>query len=662
MSYDKEQEPILNYRGNLENLLRRRFFVIPSFEIYGGVAGLFDYGPPGCALKAEIEGLWRKHFILHEDMLEISATCLTPYSTLKASGHVDRFTDFMITDTKTNDYYRADKVLEEYAANRLSKNSNNPPKNEAERSELELIIIQAGSYNSDEIRRCLDKYSILAPSGAEWSNPYPFNLMFKTKIGPKQSEDDDKCNTGFLRPETAQGIFVNFRRLLDYNGKKLPFAAAQIGLGFRNEIAPRNGLLRVREFQMAEIEHFVHPERKNHPKFFIVENLCLPLYPRSSQLNNTNIIKNMTLKEAVHGPNKVIDNETLAYFLARSYLFFKSIGINIGGLRFRQHLETEMAHYASDCWDAEILTSYGWIECAGHADRSCYDLIQHSKSAKVDLLASEHYDEPQIKPFVKLLLNRPLIGKTFKQEAPKVIEVLQDIANKCDMSVEEALRREGSYNLNYKYCSDNKKYKWEITREMVNFELTSKRVTEEHFIPAVIEPSFGIGRIIYCVLEHSFRIRSDESLHQINGEKISVNKDIQTSIGEMQRCYLSIPPIIAPIKCSILPISSNIIFNDIVNIIRDECIGIGISCKLDTSSASIGRRYARTDEIGIPFGITVDFQTIKDNTVTLRERDTMKQVRLHSSEVVKIISELSYQKLIWSDVLKMYPLFTQQDE
>ncbi|KAF7456549.1 glycyl-tRNA synthetase [Cryptosporidium felis] len=648
---EMDQQTLAERREALENLLRRRFFIAPSFEIYGGVAGLYDYGPPGCALKSEVESFWRRHFVLAEDMLEISATCLTPYGPLKASGHVDRFTDLMITDKKTNECYRADKVLEEYVESRLAKGSGNPPRSEGERKELESLGIIAGSLGVEEVKSFLKKYQIKPPSGSEWSEPYPFNLMFRTKIGPKEVEGKTD-NVGFMRPETAQGIFVNFKRLFEYNGKKLPFSVAQIGLGFRNEIAPRNGLLRVREFQMAEIEHFVHPEKKNHPKFESVASKCLPLYSGKTQLANGEIQRDLTLREAVHGSEKIINNETLAYFLARTYDFLLAIGINPQGIRFRQHLDTEMAHYASDCWDAEILTSYGWIECAGHADRSCYDLLQHSKSTKIDLLASEKYEEPQIRTVLTLTLNKPLIGRTFKQEASLVTEALQGFATRGDGSFQEELdKSSGRAILKHTSCETGKTYEWEITSDMAKFEFQTKKFSEEQFTPAVIEPSFGIGRILYCLLEHSFRIR----------EEIGGGGDAGNSgEGEMQRSYLSLPAVVAPVKCSILPISSNLAFEGLVGILHKSFIGLGISCKVDTSSASIGRRYARTDEIGIPFGVTIDFQSLKDDTVTLRERDSMRQVRIPSSEVASVILAIISQQKCWEDVLEQYPLFIQQ--
>lgn len=250
-----------------------------------------------------------------------------------------------------------------------------------------------------ELDEVIVKYKIKAPDTNNDLLPaYKFNLMFDTPIGPQGAIK------GYLRPETAQGHFVNFRKLLEFNGGKIPFASASIGLGFRNEISPRSGLLRVREFTMAEIEHYVDPVNKNHKKFALVKDMKLPLWSGKNQKEGKGVINDLTLEEAVN--QKTIDNETLAYFLARSYIFLTRIGISTSGIRFRQHTEKEMAHYASDCWDAEVETSYGWIEVAGHADRTCYDLSAHSKVSGVELCASRLLPKPIVKKIVRVHLNK----------------------------------------------------------------------------------------------------------------------------------------------------------------------------------------------------------------------------------------------------------------
>lgn len=230
---------------------------------------------------------------------------------------------------------------------------------------------KAGDMTREQLTEAFARYNIKAPeTGNDLEPPFKFNLMFKTSIGPTGQLP------GYLRPETAQGIFVNFKRLLDYNGGKLPFAAAQIGNAYRNEIAPRSGLLRVREFTMAEIEHFVNPKEKNTHKFASVADLKLNLLSANAQKGAGEIIT-ITLGEAVS--QKMIANETLGYFLGRTQLFLVTAGVKPDKLRFRQHQDNEMAHYANDCWDAEIFTSYGWIECVGHADRGDFDLSRHSE-------------------------------------------------------------------------------------------------------------------------------------------------------------------------------------------------------------------------------------------------------------------------------------------
>jgi glycyl-tRNA synthetase len=258
----------------LDDLLKRRNVFFQGFEIYGGVAGLYDFGPVGCSIKTSIEQIWREHFVMEEEMLEINTTCITPHVVLEHSGHVSRFTDLLVKDVKTGTGHRADKLLAEWLDNKLEKGK----LKEAEAEEFKKILVNVDNYSKEEMAAIFKKLQIKSPeTGNELSDPEPFNLMFKTEIGPSTNL------VGYLRPETAQGMFVNFNKLLEFNGGRLPFAAAQIGLGFRNEIAPRNGLVRVREFQMAEIEHFVDPQNKKHPKFKRYANMKLPLYSAAHQ-------------------------------------------------------------------------------------------------------------------------------------------------------------------------------------------------------------------------------------------------------------------------------------------------------------------------------------------------------------------------------------------
>eukprot|EP00923_Selenidium_pygospionis_P008976 GHVN01015349.1.p1 GENE.GHVN01015349.1~~GHVN01015349.1.p1 ORF type:complete len:497 (+),score=91.38 GHVN01015349.1:282-1772(+) len=488
------------------------------------------------------------------------------------------------------------------------------------------------------------KYGVKSPEGNEFSDPYPFNLMFQTQIGPKQEANPTALQQGgindgpgssicYLRPETAQGIFVNFRRLLEQNQGRLPMGVAQLGLGFRNEIAPRNGLLRVREFQMAEIEHFVDPRDKTHPRFNEVKDLKLPLFSRERQLSDGKVTTHLTIGEAVE--QNIINSETLGYFMGRSFQFFISCGIQQRGIRFRQHLSSEMAHYACDCWDTDIETSYGWIECAGHADRSAFDLTRHSKESRVDLVAFRKLPAPVVKQVIKVTPNKQLIGQTFKKNQQTVLNVLSELDETEKVNMKEKMGATNKFTINHN--GEN----LDITKDMVSFESVEVKLIEEAFVPAVIEPSFGIGRIIFCILEHCFRTRGIED--------------------QEERNFLSFPPRLAPVKCSVLSISAQDKFTPILHKLKLSLMTLGVSSKLDNATATIGKRYARTDEVGVPFGITVDFQTVEDMSVTLRERDTMKQIRLSIDEAPKLVSELVAGRREWSEVITKYPTFVQQE-
>eukprot|EP00002_Diphylleia_rotans_P020565 TRINITY_DN398_c0_g1_i2.p1 TRINITY_DN398_c0_g1~~TRINITY_DN398_c0_g1_i2.p1 ORF type:complete len:677 (-),score=166.86 TRINITY_DN398_c0_g1_i2:340-2370(-) len=602
-------------RTGLENLLRRRCFVAPAFEIYGGVAGLYDYGPPGCSVKANLLALWRRHFILEENMLEVDCTCLTPDVVLRTSGHVERFTDKMVKDAVTHECYRADHILEDVLKKLLEDPNLSPEK----RKEMLEDKAQADAFSCEELGLRLKKYNIKAPTtGNDLTDPFTFNLMFGTPIGPTG------LLQGYLRPETAQGIFVNFRRLLEYNGGKTPFAAAQIGQAFRNEISPRWGLLRVREFTMAEIEHFVNPEGKNHPKFPKIADLVVTLFARKDQLE-THKTREMTLGDAVE--QKIIGNQTLAYYIGRTHLFMMKVGIRRDKLRFRQHLSTEMAHYASDCWDCEIETSYGWVECVGHADRACYDLANHSAKSKVELVAREEFSEPKIQDVLEAIPNKPLLGKSYGKESKALFDYLPTLENDAAEQLEKDIAANGSASVTVGAQTFN------LTKDMISFKRVQKKVHGYNFYPHVIEPSFGIGRIIYALLEHSYSVRD----------------------GDEQRKLLSFTGVIAPVKCSVLPLSGHADLQPFVREIADSLIDNGLSIEVDDSGRSIGKRYARMDEIGVPLAITVDFQTKDDRTVTLRERDTCEQIRIPIDDIPAFVRRIVDGRASWADARTKYP-------
>ncbi|KAI9263023.1 glycyl-tRNA synthetase [Sporodiniella umbellata] len=627
-------------RAALEQLVTKRFFYAPSFQIYGGVAGLYDYGPSGSALMNNIISIWRNHFVLEEEMLEVDTSIMTTHEVLKTSGHVDKFADFMCKDLKNGEIFRADHVVEavlearlqgdkeakaakagktaetiaaEAAADASAKADKKKKKKKGVvvaveladdvRQSYEETLAQIDNFGGEELTAIMKKFDIRSPeTGNELSEPKEFNLMFESLIGPTGQLK------GFLRPETAQGQFLNFKKLLEFNNDKMPFASAQVGRSFRNEISPRSGLLRVREFTMAEIEHYVDPENKNHPKFVDFKDTKLTILPKDVQLSGKTETVEMTIGDAV--AQKIVDNETLGYFMARIHLFLTKIGIKPDCLRFRQHMDNEMAHYACDCWDAEIKTSYGWIECVGCADRSAYDLTVHSKRTGEKLVVREQLAEPRTVELWQVEINKKTFGPKFKKDAKAVEEALLALSEEQYAQLAKDLEAgAGSVEV------DGQKH--EIGAE----HLTVKRGTvTEHvreYTPNVIEPSFGIGRILYSLLEHSWWVREDDEARNV----------------------LSFPTVVAPFKCCLLPLSGNAVFEPFVRKFSRELRQAGVSIRTDDSKASIGRRYSRNDELGIPYAITIDFETVDDNTVTLRERDSTNQIRDTFENILKILKD-----------------------
>ncbi|CAM8980119.1 unnamed protein product [Rhodiola kirilowii] len=605
------------FRQAVVNTLERRLFYIPSFKIYRGVAGLYDYGPPGCAVKSNVLAFWRQHFVLEENMLEVDCPCVTPEVVLKASGHVDKFTDLMVKDEKTGTCYRADHLLKDFCKDKLEKDLTLAPEKVAE---LKHILAVLDDLSAEELGSKIKEYGITAPDTKNpLSDPYPFNLMFQTSIGPSG------LSRGFMRPETAQGIFVNFKDLYYYNGNKLPFGAAQIGQAFRNEISPRQGLLRVREFTLAEIEHFVDPDDKSHPKFKEVDNLEFLMFPRYDQVSGKEA-KKMNISEAVS--QGIVNNETLGYFISRVYLFLTSLGIDKERLRFRQHLANEMAHYACDCWDAEIECSYGWIECVGIADRSAYDLRAHTEKSGVDLVAHEKYAEPKEVEKLVIAPVKKELGLAFKGNQKNVVEALEAMKEKEALVMKANLETKGE--VDFYVCTLGKNVT--VKKNMVTISKQKKKEHQRVFTPSVIEPSFGIGRIIYCLFEHSFYMRPSKT-------------------GDEQLNVFRFPPVVAPIKCTVFPLVQNQQFEEVASVIYKRLTAAGISSKIDTTGTSIGKRYARTDELGVPLAITVDSTT----SVTIRERDSKGQIRVSVDEVASVVKEVTDGQSTWADVLWRYP-------
>ncbi len=534
-------------------LAKRRGFIYPSFEIYGGVAGFYDYGPLGAQLKNNIENLWRKYYLLKDNCIEINTPTVTLYDVLKASGHVDEFTDLTVDCKKCKQSFKLEGLVEK-----------GDPQKAAKEGKVKCP-------NCGEILK----------------NPYPVNLMFSTKIGIGNTRD------AFLRPETAQGIFTNFHLLYRYAREKLPFGVVQIGKGYRNEISPRQGTLRQREFNMAEAEVFFDPKDKSHPDFDNVKDKTLFLFDNTKEMK-------LTVEKAVK--QKIVNNQALAYYMCLTQEFLLNAGVDPKKFRFRKHGKDELAHYATECWDAELYSErFDWVECVGIADRSAYDIKSHIESSGNDMYALRKFDEPKTVNVKKIVADMGRLGPLFKNKAGKIKELLEKIDVKENKEI----------TLNV----DGEKIK--IPSDCYKFVETKEKITGERFVPHVIEPSYGIDRILYMILEHSYSEgkKNDEEYH-----------------------ILKLKSVVAPVKVGVFPLINDDKLVDIAKKIDSDLRNTGVSTYYD-EGGTIGRRYARMDEIGTPLCITVDHDTLNDKTVTIRDRDTTKQERIEITKLKDFFKE-----------------------
>jgi len=566
------------------NIAKKRGFLWSSFEIYSGVAGFFDYGPLGAILKNKIMNKWREYYLVGEGFYEIESPTIMPEEALKASGHVDHFNDPMTECKECLEVFRADHIIKE------------------------AIGQEVEGLENQELTEILSDHQIRCPRcEGHLTHIWSYNLMFQTLIGAKGKK------TGYMRPETAQGIFIPFKRLLRFYRGKLPFGVVQLGKAYRNEISPRQGVIRLREFTQAEAEIFVDPRDKKHPRFEDVAQQALTLYTADAQEEDGEPIQ-VKAQEAVD--KGVVSSEMLTYQLCLADRFMEELGIPENVIRFRQHMKTEMAHYAIDCWDVEIHTDrYGWVEVIGIADRTDFDLKSHSQHSKEDLSVFMEYDEPQTITKLTGKPNMKKFGPLFKGNAPKIMEFLKN----TDVDpIKQAFDQNGNYQLELEGET------YQLTPEILSFEEVKETVRGEKIYPHVIEPSYGIDRITYSVLLHTFSQEDDRNIFHF-------------------------PADLAPVGVNVFPLVNKDELVEIANQIMDDLRGEGIIAEVDTSG-TIGRRYARSDEIGTPFAVTADHQSLEDNTVTIRERDSQKQVRVLISEVPNRINDLMGKKINFSDL------------
>ena len=437
----------------LVSLCKRRGFIFQSNDIYGGTKGLYDYGPMGVELKNNLKQSWWKSMVYERDDVEgLDSNILTGPDVLKHSGHEDTFSDPLVDCKSCKSRWKADQL------------------------------------NNQSCPNCKSK---------DLTDPRPFNLMFKTSIGPV----DDGSSFVYLRPETAQQIFTNFKNVLDSTNRTLPFGIAQIGKAFRNEITPRNFIFRVREFEQMELEFFVEPGS---------------------------------------------DGEWHKYWVDSRYNWWIDHGIDKKRLELCEIEKDELSHYSKATVDIMYSFPHGKEELEGVANRTDFDLGSHTKNQE-------------------------------------------------------------DFNISSKVMNNKKS----------TTKLAVQNITNNNwFIPYVIEPSAGVERGVLALLNEAYK-----------EEKIDEKKS---------RIVLALKPHLSPIKAAVIPLKRN--NEQLVNqakVIKKSLQKLGLGRVMLENSGNIGKNYRRHDEIGTPLCITVDFETLDDQTVTVRDRDTMKQQRLGPEELIK---------------------------
>jgi len=473
------------------DISKRRGIVYPSFEIYGGVSGFVDYGPIGVRIKQNLEALVRRCYVVGGGCLEVECPILSPSDVWVASGHIENFTDLMTECVKCGEPYRADHLI------------------------LENTGESVEGKGIGDVGEILKAKKIKCPKcDSPLGELYDYNLMFATNIGPGKYKTQ-----GYLRPETAQTTYLGFRRLWEFARKKLPFGVLQIGRSFRNEISPRQGMVRLREFNQAEIQFLYDPENPPAPALDVFSGSEFVIVDKKDGEHK------VSLADAVL--RKIIESQYMAYHLGLAFRLFTDMGIDAKKLRLRQHRDDERSFYSKDTWDVEYLSdSFGLIELVGIADRGDHDLSAHMKLSKQDM--------------------------------------------------------------------------------SVNLE-------GRKFVPHVLEVAYGIDRPFYCVLESCFK-------------------------KDNERTYFAFPPKMAPYLAAVFPLVKKDGVAEKAREVYKQLTDIGLLIFYD-ESGSIGRRYARADEVGVPYAVTVDYDTLDDNTVTVRYRDSKKQDRVNVDKLLETITK-----------------------
>jgi glycyl-tRNA synthetase len=562
----------------VNELAKRRGFFWSSFEIYGGSGGFVTYGPLGARLKQNVEAKLREVFVKKIGIYEMESSVIAPGKVFEASGHVDHFKEPMVECQNCHTRFRADHLLEEKGISS---------------AEAEKMILE-------EVAKEIEQHEIVCPDCAgKFGAPQRYLTMFQTTIGPYSGA------VGYGRPEAAQNIFVEFNRLYNAARERLPFGCIQIGHALRNEISPRQGLIRLREFTIADLEFFFDPEEPACEMIKEVENEVLPILLCETRLKDCEDITEFTVRQALD--QKIIRSEWQAFFMAIAKRLLTELGVSANKQRFIEKLTWEKAHYSSQSFDQEVLVDrWGWVEVSGHAYRTDFDLSCHMKASGVDMTVYKEYpipvesEELTVKPIMAKL------GPVYKGDAGKVAAALAKVPAR---DVADEMAKKGSY------MAGN----YQVFPEQVEIGKQKTVVRGKRFIPHVVEPSFGTDRLFYVALEYAYTVKDD-------------------------RVVLSFPRSIAPIQVGIYPLMGKDGLDTKAREVQKLLTCEGFMTEYD-ETGSIGRRYARADEAGIPLGITIDYDTLNDGTVTIRDRDSWQQIRSPIKDLPQQLHKYFEEKL-----------------
>ncbi|HLN89149.1 MAG TPA: glycine--tRNA ligase, partial [Candidatus Binatia bacterium] len=459
---------------------------------------------------------------------------------------------------------------------------------------------EAEKMTLKEITEEIERHSIVCSDcGGKFGEPQRYLTMFQTTIGPYSGA------VGYGRPEAAQNIFVEFNRLYTAARERLPFGCIQIGHALRNEISPRQGLIRLREFTIADLEFFFDPEEPACDMIKEVENEVLPILLCETRLKECEDATDLTVRQALD--QKIIRSEWQAFFMAMAKRLLSELGVPPSKQRFIEKLTWEKAHYSSQSFDQEVLVDrWGWVEVSGHAYRTDYDLRCHMKASGVDMTVYKEYATPVEKEELTVKPIMAKLGPLYKGDSGKVAAILAKVPAQ---EIADAMKKDGSY------MAGN----FQVFPEQVDISYQKTIVRGKRFIPHVVEPSFGSDRLFYVTLEYAYAIKDE-------------------------RVVLSFPRSIAPIQVGVYPLMSKDGLDAKAKEVQRQLSCEGFMTDFD-ETGSIGRRYARADEAGVQLGITIDYDTFKDETVTIRDRDSWQQVRTKIPDLPKLLHQYFEGKL-----------------